>query len=297
MTIPRTTEKTRKQPTLIRSVERAIELLQALNGQAVSTLDSLHRQTGLPKPTLVRLLRTFEAKQIVSQSAQYGNYYLTAGVNTLSHGYHHDPLIIEASAPIMESLTRKIKWPLSIAVFRRDSMVIRYSTNVNSPWTLAHTVIGLHPSMINRAHGRAYLAFVAPQEQEIILQIVRKSDDPEDQLAKNEKETRKILNETKKQGYGLRVPADSKGSATIAVPIFDDDRVIASLALTWFFSVMTAEEVVSRHLPELKEVAVNISARLRQLKGSSSDLQGSFLDDDPGPYPGGPHSTRNDSHS
>ena len=284
----------KKQPSVIRSVERAIELLQALNSQAVSTLDSLHRQTGLPKPTLVRLLRTLEAKQLVSQSSQYGNYYLTAGVNSLSHGYHHDPLIIEAAAPIMESLTKKIKWPLSIAVFKRDSMIIRYSTVAHSPWALLHSVTGLHASMINRAHGRAYLAFVAPQEQEVILQIVRKSENPEDQIARNEKETRKNLNETKKHGYGLRIPADAKGSATIAIPVFDDDRVIASIALTWFFSVMTVEEIVTRHLPELKEVALNVSARLRQLKGSAAE--GSFLLDDPGAYPDA-HSSQNNSRS
>src|SRR5690606_14091239 len=42
----------------IRSVERAIDVLQALNRRPLSTLHDLHSDTGLPKPSIVRLLRT-----------------------------------------------------------------------------------------------------------------------------------------------------------------------------------------------------------------------------------------------
>jgi IclR family mhp operon transcriptional activator len=262
----------KKSPTHIRSVERAIELLQALNKQAVSTLDSLYRQTGLPKPTLVRLLRTLEAKQLVSQSSQYGNYFLTAGVNTLSCGYHHEPLIVEASAPIMEALTKKIRWPLSVAVFKSDAMIIRYSTISHSPWALLHSITGMHVSMVNRALGRAYLAFSSPAEQEFILQIVRQSEHPEDLLARDDKQMRKIINEIKKCGYALRNPAVSKGSATIAVPIFDEDRVVASLGLTWFLSAMTTKQIVDQHAVGLQKAAKDISARLKQLKASAKEI-------------------------
>ena len=49
----------------VQSVVRAIELLQALNRQPVSTIDVLHRQTGFPKPSIVRLLQTLESKGLV----------------------------------------------------------------------------------------------------------------------------------------------------------------------------------------------------------------------------------------
>jgi IclR family mhp operon transcriptional activator len=259
----------KKPPSHIRSVERAIDLLQALNKQAVSTLDSLHRETGLPKPTLVRLLRTLESKQLVSQSSQYGNYFLTTGVNTLSCGYHHEPLIVEAAAPIMEALTSKIKWPLSVAVFERDAMVIRFSTVHHSPWARLHSTLGMRPSLVKRAIGRAYLAFCSPEEQDVILQIVRQSDLLDNILAKDEKAVRKILNETRKRGYALSDPDASSISPTIAVPIFDEDRAIASLGLTWFSSVMTIKQTVETHLPELQEAAAGISTRLKQLRGNS----------------------------
>jgi hypothetical protein len=42
----------------VRSVERVIDLLQCLNRQPVSTLDLLHKQPGLHKASLIRLLQT-----------------------------------------------------------------------------------------------------------------------------------------------------------------------------------------------------------------------------------------------
>jgi IclR family mhp operon transcriptional activator len=44
----------------VRSVVRAVQLLQALNRQPVSTIDFLHAQTRIPKPTIIRMLQTLE---------------------------------------------------------------------------------------------------------------------------------------------------------------------------------------------------------------------------------------------
>src|SRR5688572_28931204 len=101
-----------KQDTVpVRAVVRAVRLLQALNGQAVSTLDVLHEQTGLPKPTLVRLLRTLESCGIVKHAPQHGAYYLTSQVRSLACGFHSEPMVVEAAAPLMDALTLRVKWP------------------------------------------------------------------------------------------------------------------------------------------------------------------------------------------
>jgi transposase len=123
--------------------------------------------------------------------------------------------------------------------------------------------------MVKRAIGRAYLAFCPPKEQDVILQIVRQSDHPDDLLARDERAVREILNDTKKRGYSLSDPVANTISPTIAVPIFDEDRVIASLGLTWFSSVMTIKQVIDQLLPELQVAVESISARLKKLRGRS----------------------------
>ncbi len=49
----------------VQSVTRAFELLEELNRHRVASLHALHHATGLPKPTVVRLLKTLCAMGFV----------------------------------------------------------------------------------------------------------------------------------------------------------------------------------------------------------------------------------------
>lgn len=254
----------------IRAVERAIDLLQALNQQPVSSIHSLHRSTGLPKSTLSRLLRTLEAKGLVSHLGQYGAYMVTSKVASLSCGYHDAPSIIEAAAAIAEALTREVKWPLALALLDTDAVVVRYSTIPHSPLSLLHSTLNKRYSLVARALGRAYLAFCSPEEQELLLEVVRQSGLEEDGLAHQGKALRAMLAETRSRGYALRDPAVRPVSSSIAVPIFDQERVVGSLGMTWFSSVLTPAQVLERYLVKLQDASRQISARLVELNCSAT---------------------------
>lgn len=253
----------------VRSVERAIELLQCLNRQPISTLDLLHRQTGLPKPSLVRLLQTLVGLGLVNHAPQHGSYYLTSGVYTLSSGYHSEPRIIEAAAPVADAFTARFKWPVAIAVLDTDAVVVRYSTIAQSPLSLLHSSINMRLSLVSRALGRAYLAFCPRDEQEIILGLLAQSTQDEDKPAEDMEKIMEILEETRSQGYALRNPAVRPVSNTLALPIFENGRVVASFGLTWFSSALTLKTAVKTFYPEMKAAAEKISARLTALDGKS----------------------------
>src|SRR6478735_7300884 len=112
----------------VNSVVRALDLLEALNRRPISTVDDLYGQTGIPKPSIVRLLQTFEHRGLVRHAKQHGAYFLTSMVRTLSSGYHSEPRLIEASAALLDDLTRKVKWPLAMAIPDATAMIVRYST-------------------------------------------------------------------------------------------------------------------------------------------------------------------------
>ena len=249
----------------VQSVVRAIELLQALNRQPVSTIDVLHRQTGFPKPSIVRLLQTLEAKGLVRHAPQPGAYYLTFGVATLSSGYHSEPRVVEAGAQLMDELTAKIKWPLALAVFDGDAVVVRYSTIPNSPLSLLHSSLNMRLSLVSRALGRAYLAFCTRDEQAMLLAAAAKTANPEDAVAQDPKAVRRMLAETRKRGYALRDPAVRPVSNTLALPVFDQGRPVASIGLTWFASTMDAAEAARRYLAPLRELSATVAARLAAL--------------------------------
>jgi len=246
----------------IRSVERAIDLLQALNRRPLSTLHDLHRETGLPKPSLVRLLRTLEAKGLAARSTSYGTYRLLGRVKSLSSGLHREPLIVEAAEDIMVTATERGGWPLCLALFDLDAMVVRVCTLPYTALSRGHSALNTRLSLVSRALGRAYLAYCAPHEQKALLEMLRHSKDPEDAAARDEGAMARMIAEVRERGYATRDPRFDAWCASIAVPVREEGRTIAALGLTWTAAEMTLQQATRQHLPDLLATAEAISAEL-----------------------------------
>ncbi|NML46492.1 DNA-binding transcriptional regulator [Ramlibacter sp. G-1-2-2] len=245
-------------------VLRSLQVLRALNRQPVSSVDVLHKQTGLPKSTIVRLLQTLEADGLVRRAPQYGAYYLTSEVTALSSGYHSEPRIVEASSAIAEAVTQELKWPASVAVRDGDAMVVRYSTIPHSPLSFFHSTINMRLSLVTQALGRAYLAFCDPTEQDAIIEMLARKGE-QVPLATTEAQLRAMLAEVRERGYALRDPRVRPESSTIALPIFEGPRAVATLGLTWFRSALTVDQAVERFLPPLQQASAGISRALETL--------------------------------
>src|SRR5262245_62289144 len=151
------------------SVRRPFALLEELNRQRITSVQHLHATTGLPKSTIVRLLETLCLLGYVRNDPRQGGYQITSGVRSLSAGFHGDPLVVEAARPWAIEFTRRFKLPIGIAVFDRDTMVVRYSTTLDSPISPFHATINMKLRMLTRAMGRAYLAFCPEVERDYIL--------------------------------------------------------------------------------------------------------------------------------
>lgn len=252
-------------PRPVNVVLRALQILRALNRQPVSTVDAIHKHTAIPKPTIVRLLQTLEADGLVRRAPQYGAYYLTSEVTALASGYHSEPRIVEACASVCEALTQDLKWPVSVAVHDGDAMIVRYSTIPHSPLSFFHSTINMRLSLVNQAMGRAYLAFCGATEQDALIELLaRSSSEP---IAGQEPAVRRMLAEVRERGYALRDPRVRPESSTIALPLFDGGRVVASIGLTWFSSALTVEQAVARFLPPLREASAAISQALSATAG------------------------------
>lgn len=249
----------------IQSVVRAIHVLQALNRQPVSSLNVLHQQTGIPKPSLVRMLDTLISQGLVRKAQQHGTYFLTSLVTTLSSGYHSEPRLVEAAREIMDALTAEIKWPLALAVLDVDAAVVRYSTIPQSPLSLLHSSINMRLSLVARALGRVVLAFASADERDMILKILAHSDAPENALAHDPAQLLPILETIQTQGYALRDPSVRPVSNTLAVPVFEGGNVVAALGMTWFSSTHSTKEAIDKYFPRLRSAADSMTERLAGL--------------------------------
>ncbi|WEX10940.1 helix-turn-helix domain-containing protein [Chelativorans sp. AA-79] len=252
----------------VRSVQRALAVLQELNLQPYTSIARLHARTGLPKPTLVRLLRTLEEAGFVENDQRLGGYQVSALVSSLSSGFHKEPMVVEAGRPWAIAVTRKHQWPVSISLLDRDAVVVRFSTVPDSAISPFHATVNMRLPLITRGMGLAYLAFTCEPEFELIVDMLRASDDPEHALAHHSRELRRLVEHVRSVGYATRAPhVEPKNSNTIAVPIFgSDNKVKASLGLTYFTSAFKSqEEACARYAPVLKAAASEISQDLARL--------------------------------
>ncbi|NKC31245.1 DNA-binding transcriptional regulator [Falsiroseomonas selenitidurans] len=253
----------------VQSVLRALALLKELNRQRNTTVDQLHRNTGLPKPTIMRLLGTLAAAGLVAKGERGIGYRITSEVAALSCGFHGGPLVAEAGKPWAADLTRRLKWPAAIAVADQARVAISVSTIAESSVSPFHATIGVRLSMVTRALGRAWLAFCTEAERQILLRMLAASPDPEDCPPNLERVVQGIVTTVRRQGYALRDPAvEPRSSDTVAVPILLGSQVAGTIGLSYFRSVVSHATLVDVLVPALQEASRQITASMERLSHS-----------------------------
>lgn len=251
--------------------------MQVLQTSSLASLSDIHRATHISKPSLLRILRTLEHAGVVSRRLADGHYRLSAFTRVTRKQDAHEQ-VAEAAAPVLDGLCQKVKWPSDLLVPAGDHMERRETSRALSPFIIHshfHTAreIGTKVNWLLTGVGRAYLAFCPAGERERILKRLRRSDKPEDWLARDPRRLEQILAETRKRGFGVRdpgfvggpygTPPFDDGLAGIAIPLQDGRRVYGSINILWIKTAFTVEEFAARHLAELRAAAREIVTALK----------------------------------
>lgn len=253
----------------VNSVTRALSLLEIMNRQQFSSLTHLHQLSGIPKPTIIRLLETLAAAGYVVKDASNKGYRITSAVNALSVGFHGAPLVVEAGRPWAQELTRQLKWPAAIAVLDENAMLVSYTTSAESPISPYHGILYRRLGILTRALGRAYLAYCPEDEREIILRMLRKKSHPDSNVRLRREAIDAWIAHIRRHGFAERDPQFELGqTSSVAVPIFDarGDRVLGSLGLTFYRSAVTRTRMVQVYVPAMKIAAQGISQSILALQ-------------------------------
>lgn len=251
----------------VHAVQRALMLLRALNTRGVSSIDMLYRETGLPKATIVRLLETLIAEGYATKNKNQGGYLVTSMVQSLSCGFHAEPLVVQAGRPWATALTRRLQWPISIALLDQTDVVVRFSTVSDSPVSPAHATINMRLSLLDRAMGLTYLAFCPAGEREILLQMLATSRSEELRAAGGRRTLEDRLTLIRADGYATRSKRVAPlTSGTVAVPIIDGGRVLATMGMGYFRSAVSEQSIAEEYVPIMRESAVQIVEQVRLLR-------------------------------
>jgi IclR family transcriptional regulator, mhp operon transcriptional activator len=257
----------------IQSLERGLHVLAKLREMRAASLHDLHRATGIPKPTLTRILYTLYRQGLVWQRMADGAFLPSHLM--LQRGRLDDTAwLVEIASPVLERLCERVMWPSVLSVPRLDHMEV---VETNSPRAyfdeLPAGPIGFRANLLRSASGRAYLAFCPDAEREAVLRRLRDRDVVGHELAHDPVAVRRIVAATRRRGYSVRAPDFGghysktrreldDGRSSIAMPVRSGGHVLACVNLTWRRKALRLTQVVDRYAGDLRTAVTAIEGRL-----------------------------------
>lgn len=247
----------------VRSLERGLALLEAMNRRKLPSVVELARDTRLPRPTVYRLLETLSRAGFVTRSSPNDRFCLLPRVRTLSDGFVDDDWIAEIAAPLMTEFTRNLVWPVALMTFEQGRMLVRHTTHEASTLSIDHGMVGRSLPMLRTGAGRCYLAFCPVKERRAILAMLSRSKAPEDRWARESQRLAKLFEAIRAKGYAIQDREINPRATGLAVPIVLGTRVRGALSSIWISSALTIEKAEAELYPPLAAIAARIAAAIR----------------------------------
>ena len=230
----------------IRALLRGLEVLHVLNQHNGATVSEVAAAIDLPRTTTYRILETLCVAGYAYRAAIDERYRLTIMVRGLSDGFDDEAWVTQIARTYIYDLCRELVWPVAIATLSGSSMLIRQTTDHESPLAVEKRGPGFRVPILGSASGICYLAFCPKEQRDTLLEILAHSKNEADKAARNRNKVYEKLVETRKQGYAVsRRQRRVSDEISMAVPVF------ASTAVN-------IEDAQKRFIPKLRAVAQRI---------------------------------------
>jgi len=239
----------------LQALERGLEALSFLNRFGAGTSTQVARALGLKRSTAHRILAVLVNLGLLRHDTLNHQYILCARVGELSSGYHDDEWVLAHAVPRMKAWTRVHHWPLVMTTPLAGKLVVRASTDYESPMSIdrfvAGQVIPVHGStagLLYRAYSRdASIASdagaVAPVEEEL------SAPSPEE------------LARIRTTGYVARPTACFTG-ARVSVPLTPDEPFRGCITMRCRAQHIELISEVEAWVASLRQLAAEIAAAL-----------------------------------
>jgi len=236
----------------VRSLERGLRLLQAMNRRPQASVTQLAAEVGVPRSTAYRMLDTLSSMGFVSTAS--GRYTLAHGVRTLSDGFIDETWTCLAWVEMVR-LSKELVWPISLSTPDVATMVIRRTTHELSAMSIDYGMVGRRLPMMETSAGRTYLAFCPEEERRLILSLQGPCG-AEGHIDREILEKR--LERIRQQGFDTRIGGYVAKTGSLAVPLIVGERVLGCMAIIFIAAGLTLEQAVARFEGPLKQAGQSI---------------------------------------
>ncbi|QHG65301.1 IclR family transcriptional regulator [Pseudomonas putida] len=235
----------------VRSVERALAIVELLGEHQALGLEELHYLTGLPKATASRMLATLQEQGWVYRGLSDRRYRLCARRLFGDRQQRFKRQLVESAAPLLLELSERTGLVVDLSCFDGERLEVmesaipqvlrkRYPNNCQ--------IVGQHASLFHSAMGRACLKELAVDEVRRLAGHERVGGD--ELLRDLEGDAHKGFGQ-RTEGYWeypVRLPFLIRA---IALPVRVQGQLAGSIALHWPLDQAPVERVLSLHLNSL----------------------------------------------
>lgn len=247
----------------IRSISRALAVLQAVNRGRSLTMMEIAQASEVPYPTACRIVQTLLHEGMIEREPSRKRYQPTALVQTLAHGFQGHGALVEATRPHISALTHDIGWPISLTTHVGSSMVLRDSTHAQTSLTFNAYFPGYAMPILACAAGLVYLAFADRQESESVFASLAYLEDTDSRHMLQLAREGGLIETVRRSGYAARgfnrFTQNPGKTSSIAVPLFEKGHIAGALTIAFFASAINISEAVKQFLPKLQACSKAIS--------------------------------------
>ncbi|MCY1356227.1 Pca regulon regulatory protein [compost metagenome] len=252
----------------VEAVARALKVLRVVNEEKQATVASIHKQTGLDKATIVRMLETLNHEGYVTKDPERAVYSVTARTLLLSQGYDKSRWVAGIAEPSLARFRNAIGWPSDIALFDFDAMVVVQTSRGSGPLSFNRQP-GFRSPMLVTSIGIAYLAFCADEEREQIIERLAATPGDWNRLAHEPARLAKLLDQVRKDGFA--VMSDEYSSNVFAsnvwaigVPVMHEGKLFGTMNIMLLKSAVDLADARKNLLAPLQDAAAEIARNLAE---------------------------------
>jgi DNA-binding IclR family transcriptional regulator len=272
--VKETTTTTRRTRRSVQSVDRALDLIEALvAAEGEVAITALATRTGLHVSTVHRLLATLLRRGYVRQNPETSRYYAGAKLATLSEGRSRFGELRLRARPLLRSLTEATRETANLVVL--DDLQAVYIETMPSPQVVRlFTAVGNRTPLHATGAGKALLANLPAIRRDALLERL----DLRGYTARtivDRAALRRSLDEIRDRGFAIDDEEYDEGVRCVAVAVIGAAGheaaagPVAALSISAPASRLTRQRCVEL-APVLRRTAVELAESLRDQTGAAS---------------------------
>lgn len=248
----------------IKSLDRAIVVLQRLGEIGGATLSALAGDLGQSPATIYRVLTTFQGRGLVAFDENSQVWSIGAGTFLIGAGFLRRTSLVESARPILRALMAATGETANLGI-ERDGEVLF----VSQVETQAHIRAFFPPGSMSQMHasgiGKALLAFMPEDRRAVILAGLRLTRYT-DQTLCDRRALAQDLEASRARGFAVDADEKTDGMRCIAAPVFDAyGEAVAGISISG-----PSGRITDRDIPRLGDAAMAAARKLSAAIGAVS---------------------------